>query len=212
MSRKIAALMVVLLGATVSLMAQDEPKTRPARGEGDRPRMREGMGGPFAGLDLTEEQREKIKDIQEEGRKQAKEAKTPEDRAKIRQETMAKVRDVLTDEQKEKLDEAMIPMLNRRGPFAQLNLTDEQRAKIREIMSQAQEDASEAKTPEERRKIMADAMEKTRNVLTDEQKEKLAQMRKGRGSETRPARPERPERPERRPGHRRGAPATNPAE
>lgn len=209
MSRKIAALMVVLLGATVGLMAQDGPRTRPARGEGDRPRMREGMGGPFAGLDLTEEQREKIKDIQAQGRKQAQEAKTPEDRAKVRQETMAKVREVLTDEQKEKLDEAMIPMLNRRGPFAQLNLTDEQRAKIREIMTQAQQDASEAKSPEERHKIMAEAMEKSRDVLTDEQKEKLEEMRKGRGSESRPARPDRPEG---RGGHRRGAPATNPAE
>lgn len=64
------------------------------------------------------------------------------------------------------------------GPFAKLSLTDDQKAKAKEIMQQARKDAQVATDKAEKRKIMQAAREKIRDtVLTDAQREQLLEMR-----------------------------------
>ncbi len=68
------------------------------------------------------------------------------------------------------------------GPFAQLDLTADQKAKIETIMKAAREKASAAEAPEAKREIMKAAMEDVKkNVLTEEQRKKLASMPARRG-------------------------------
>ena len=68
-----------------------------------------------------------------------------------------------------------------RGPgemFAGLNLTDEQKAQVKEILDAAHEKAKAADTPEAKRDIMKAAHEKIRNtVLTEEQRKKMDEKR-----------------------------------
>jgi Spy/CpxP family protein refolding chaperone len=61
------------------------------------------------------------------------------------------------------------------GPLAGLaSMTDEQKAKIKEIMDAAREDAAKAEGPEAKMKIAKEAFEKVKTaVLTDEQRKKL---------------------------------------
>ena len=65
-----------------------------------------------------------------------------------------------------------------RGPLAFLNLTDEQKAEAKKIMDAAHAEAKDAEDHEARRKIIRAAHEKVRkDVLTDEQRKKLAEHR-----------------------------------
>jgi len=66
----------------------------------------------------------------------------------------------------------------RRGFFRGPKLSDEQRARMREILSQARQDAKQAKTPQEKRKIFSSAFKKVHaDVLTDEQRARVKKMR-----------------------------------
>lgn len=110
-------------------------------------------------LDLTEEQKAQIKEILDAARAEAKEAEGP--KAKIFEAAFKKIRtEVLTDEQRKKLAQMRKHFRPGQGPFAGLDLTDEQRQEIRAIMEKA------------RKKIHDE-------VLTDEQREKLKRRRKG---------------------------------
>ena len=112
-------------------------------------------------LDLTDEQKEVI-------------AKLVED---SREKLHADIKAVLTPEQIEKLqqmrDDGAI-----RG-FAALDLTEEQKAAIEEIREKARTDAEAAETRQARREIMQAAHEEVLSVLTEEQIEKLEQLRAG---------------------------------
>ena len=116
-------------------------------------------------LGLTDEQKEKIKKIREENAPKLK-------------EIHAKMRDVLTDEQKKTLDEQMksAKESGKKGRAmiqsveASLNLTDEQKEKL-------------AKIAPEIRAVHEEAVQKVKEVLTPEQQTKLdesLQAKKGR--------------------------------
>lgn len=85
----------------------------------------------------------------------------------------------------------------RGGMFAELGLTDDQKAKIKDIMTDARTKAEAAENPQEKREIMQAAFQKVNSeVLTDDQKAKLEKMKQSR--------------PQQRPGARR--PGMNPLE
>jgi len=127
--------------------------------------------GVFKALKLTDEQREEMKEILDAAREQAQDVEDPQARRKIMGEAFGKVKqDVLTDKQREKLAKMWKhhaqgrPQWGEgqgsagRGMFRSLDLTEEQREAIREIMEEARE------------KILNE-------VLTAEQREKLEELR-----------------------------------
>lgn len=124
---------------------------------------------PLKELNLTDEQKAKVKEIMEKARKDAEEI------MKAAREKIAK--EVLTDEQREKFAK-MGPAGPHGAAMKELGLSDEQRAKIKEIMEKAREDAEAADEPREKHKIMQAAHEKVmKDVLTDEQREKFKKIR-----------------------------------
>lgn len=110
-------------------------------------------------LDLTDEQKEVITALVEESRKKLH----------------ADIEAVLTPGQVEKL-EKLRDDGTARG-FAALDLTEEQQTAIAEIRENARADAEAAETPEARCEIMQTAHEEVKSVLTDEQIDKLEQLR-----------------------------------
>ncbi len=127
----------------------------------------------LAGLDLTDEQAEQIREIMSDARERAGDVE-PAERREIMREAFEKVRDeVLTEEQREKAA-AMRKRAQAFGMFRGLDLTDGQKEKIREIMSDARERAREADDPAERRDIMREAHKRiVDDVLTDDQAEQF---------------------------------------
>ena len=144
-------------------------------------------------------------------RKALKEAKKSDDKeaieaAKLKLKEINKSRKELHENLKEQLSEVltkeqmqkMKKMRNRRdrdghhkgpgmrkGPFGELNLTDEQKAEIKKLHEEAREKMESAKTREEKREIMENLRKKINNdVLTDEQRAKakkhFRKMQKGR--------------------------------
>lgn len=147
-------------------------------------------------LDLTDEQKETITALVEESR------------AKLK----ADIEAVLTDEQIEKLEQLRenplagpgrpgrgFPGVGPRGSFGGpddlppvlevLDLTEEQQAAITEIHEKARVDAEAAETRQARREIMQAAHEEVLSILTEEQIEKLEELRekrpRGRGRPSR---------------------------
>ena len=95
--------------------------------------------------------------------------------------------------------------------FSGLNLTEDQKAKAKEIMDAARAEAAKATDPKAKGDIMRAAMDKIRTtVLTDEQRQKAEQMMRTR----REGRPPGPPREGRRPPGppREGGPPPPPAE
>ncbi len=94
-------------------------------------------------------------------------------------------------------------MMGGRGMFEGLDLTEEQQAKIAKIREEIMEKARNADSSEARREIFGQMREKMQSVLTEEQREKMAQRfsgMAGRGGD-RPGREgERPGRPPQRTG------------
>jgi Spy/CpxP family protein refolding chaperone len=151
---------------------------------------------PFAGLDLTEEQKTAIAEIREKARADAEAAETREAGLDIMQAAHDEILAVLTDEQIEKLEQLRAsrpygpgkpgrgyPAVGPRGsyagpdgPLAALDLTEEQEALIAEIRENARADAEAAETREARREIIQAAHDEILSVLTDEQIEKLEQL------------------------------------
>jgi len=151
---------------------------------------------PFAGLDLTTEQKTVIAEIREKARADAEAAETREARREIMQAAYDEILTVLTDEQIEKLEQLRAsrpygpgkpgrgyPAVGPRGPYAgpdgplaALDLTEEQEALIAEIREKAIADVEAAETREARRDIMQAAHDEILSVLTEEQIEELEQL------------------------------------
>jgi len=142
---------------------KDRKRTRRKVGDGVRQRLAARRGGEgqgdrmFAGLNLTDEQRAKIREIMEEARK--------------------KIHDtVLTDEQKKKVEELREKMAEGRGRM-DLGLTEEQKKAMQEARNTLREAMKNAKIPEDRKaaaEAHRDAMQK---ILTEEQMDKIKSMR-----------------------------------
>jgi hypothetical protein len=125
-------------------------------------------------LDLTEAQKKILTDA----RAAAAEAQNPQEKAKIMREAMQALRQSLTDEQK-----AQARRGQRRDVAARiakaLDLTDEQKAKAKEAHKAALQAARNAE--ENKRAVYRETMrEKMKGILTDEQLEKLENLRQRR--------------------------------
>ena len=171
------AVLFAMVLATGWVLAQ-EGDDRPERRDRDRARRVRGEGGPrdrrsgdrmrrpdpLRGLDLTEEQKQNI----------AKLRKAAMEKIKAINEQLRKdIEAELTDEQKKKLEE----LRKRRGP-PDLGLTDEQKAQSAKIRKAAMAKMKDAETREERRAIMEQMRKDMDKLLTEEQSEKLAEIRK----------------------------------
>ncbi|MCK4602495.1 MAG: Spy/CpxP family protein refolding chaperone [Phycisphaerae bacterium] len=105
-------------------------------------------------LDLSKEQRAAVKKIWDEAKAKCKEAED-RNKAEIMKAAMEQIKkDVLNDEQRDelKLKEMMAKRGDHRGPFQRLNLTDEQREKIRRIMHEARDRIEKEVLTEDQRK------------------------------------------------------------
>jgi len=87
-------------------------------------------------------------------------------------------------------------MMGGRGMFEGLDLTEEQQAKIAKIREEIMEKARNADSSEARREIFGQMREKMQSVLTEEQREKMAQRFSGMGARG----GDRPGGPPQRPG------------
>jgi Spy/CpxP family protein refolding chaperone len=149
-------------------------KRRTAR----RKRMAEALG-------LSEEQQSQAKEIMQGAREKAEAAETREQKHEIMQNAKQQMEELLTAEQKEKLEQlkARRGRDGRRGRMGKaLDLTDEQKAKAKEIFRKAREDAKDAGTPEAKREIFQNAKEQMERLLTEEQKAKLEKLKEQRGT------------------------------
>lgn len=158
---------------------------------------------PFDALDLTEEQQAAIAEIREKAKADVEAAETREAKQEIMQAAHEEVLSVLTEEQKEKLEQLREERphgrggpgkgrigVDPRGPgggpdgppplFEELDLTEEQKTAINDIHEQARADVEAAETREARQEIMQAAHDEVLSVLTDEQIEKLEQLREER--------------------------------
>ncbi|WP_017317203.1 hypothetical protein [Mastigocladopsis repens] len=113
----------------------------------------QGAPGQRPNINLSDDQKERLEEINKE--------------------TREKIDDVLTSEQRQELEEKTAAMRNRRGgtqggfggpgaptqagggndPFAQLNLSDDQKEKIQEIVQSSQEEVKSVLTDEQREQI-----------------------------------------------------------
>jgi len=139
-------------------------------------------GGPrpllrgLAGLELSDRQKAQIKEIMDAAHKQAAEAEGRKAKKEIMEAARKKVSEVLTDEQREKL--AARRKAGRPGDLRGLDLTDEQKAQVKEIMQAAREQAAEAEGREAKMEIYKAARKKiAEDVLTEEQRKQVGQRR-----------------------------------
>ena len=110
MKRKVFLAVVVLMCLVLvaqSALAQPQGRgSREGRGPGQgRGGMTSRGGGMYEGLDLTEEQKVKIAKIREEIMEKARSADSPEARREIYGQMREKMQSVLTDEQREKMQQ-----------------------------------------------------------------------------------------------------------
>ncbi|MFB3893863.1 MAG: hypothetical protein ACE15C_17765 [Phycisphaerae bacterium] len=132
-------------------------------------------------LNLDARQRDSIKEITDTARAEAEKAVELKDRAKIWRDAFDKIRTtVLTDEQRQILERI------KRDPqmigLAKLNLTDDQKKQIQEIVEKARRDAQSAK-PDARRDIMRAAWKKIIDeVLTPDQRKQYEEWRSKAGA------------------------------
>jgi protein CpxP len=111
----------------------------------ESPKKHRGERGLRKDLNLTQDQKNRMK--------------------QIRTDTRAKIEAVLTDEQKKKLQDAKAnrgqrqhgqrPQGQRRegGPFASLNLSEDQKAQIKQIMESSKQEMQSVLTPEQQQKV-----------------------------------------------------------
>ncbi len=160
----------ITAGKALAADATSQPTTQKSHGDG---------GGWLGGLNLTEDQRSQIKAIRNETKKDLADATTDDEKAKLKKAEHEKIMSVLTDEQKKTLSEHRKnvggnPLI---GLVKQLNLTDDQKAQIKQILQQAKQDAQAATDKSAKKQIMQDAFKKIRDtVLTDEQRKKLQEL------------------------------------
>jgi Spy/CpxP family protein refolding chaperone len=209
-------------------LAQQPPATRPAiqrpgAAQGSDPvaRLAQRFQDEMAGLDLTANQQSQVDKIIADAREQAEalraDARTnktpPAERAQgmqaLTKETQQKILQVLTPEQKQKVREQMaqqnggpgMAVLQRiQKVAAELNLTDDQRAKLQAIMADVREQVQSIRDKsqgdrqaamQELQTLLRDSREKIMQLLTPEQSQKLAELLKdrpghGNGPATRP--------------------------
>ncbi|MDY7009805.1 MAG: hypothetical protein SVV80_03540 [Planctomycetota bacterium] len=103
-------------------------------------------------LDLSDEQKEKIRKIHENYRDKMKNAK-PEERRELMEKMREEMNSVLTDEQKAKAGDLRNRMFQRPEDWAGLNLTDEQKARIKEIRENCRKQIDSVLTDEQKAKI-----------------------------------------------------------
>ncbi len=129
-------------------------------------------------LDLNEQQKSQAKEILKDARAKAKDADSPQEKAKIMRSAHDKIKkNVLTEKQSSQL--LRMRRHNRvHRAFGQLDLTDGQKQQIHDIMSKARKDASQASGREEKREILMSARKSVGKVLTDQQREKLRKIRR----------------------------------
>ena len=202
------ALMTLGLGG-VSAFAQPAPgEGRPeARRQDNRPPAGANLDRAMEQLNLTDEQKKQVEPIMSEMRERVRAAM---------QESQKKLANVLTDEQKTKLRELMRgdgqpaargnPVERLQAAVKDLNLTEEQTAKIKEIFAsyQPQLEAirkgadNDRQAMQESRPLLQEMRSKVNAVLTPEQTEKLQKQMASRGERApgkdRPADGQRPKR------------------
>lgn len=134
--------------------------------------------GALRRLELTEEQKTKVRGIMEAAKEAAGKAETRQDKAKAIKAALDTIReDVLTDAQRQKLTEMREQFAKRHNPLAALDLSDEQKGQIEKIMADAKAAADQAETRQEKWKIHMEARKKIADeVLTAEQVGKLKAM------------------------------------
>ncbi len=132
------------------------------------------------GLDLNDEQKEKIKKIIAETGEAAGKVETPKGKLELWQKAVQTIKsDVLTEEQVKKFEQAMNQMRQGRGlmgPMADLNLTDDQKEQMEKIEAKYRDQIKNA-GPEDRRELMKKMRDEMNSVLTDEQKAKVKKNR-----------------------------------
>lgn len=144
-------------------------------------------------LDLTAEQQAKVKEIMAAARQAAKD-KEPRGRAEALRDAMQKIeKDVLTAEQRQKLEKLTkeAPRRGAVGMFAGLDLTEQQQKKIREIQASLRQKLTAAEGREAKREVYQAMQKEIEAVLTPEQREKLQQRRKEMREGSRRERPDR---------------------
>ena len=142
-------------------------------------------------LNLTEQQKVNIKIILDEATAQSKKTDDKEVERKLLAEAFEKIRQtVLTPDQNGKIGSMLMRMRppggrvggRRPQPRPQPNLTDEQKAKEKEIMAKARVESAKAEDRGARRRITADAQRRVRQeVWTDAQRTQARQARTQRG-------------------------------
>ncbi len=131
-------------------------------------------------VNLSNEQKEKVKKIVADTKTAADKAKTPKEKGELWQKAVKTIKsDVLTKEQAKKFEQALLRMRRRQRQmslFGALNLTEDQKAKSKKIRETYREKIKDAK-PEERRELIKKMREELESILTDEQKAKAKKHR-----------------------------------
>ncbi|MFB3892455.1 MAG: hypothetical protein ACE15C_10590 [Phycisphaerae bacterium] len=160
----------LLAGTTAVVLSADRPATQPA-------------GRPMLAhlakvLNLTDQQRAQIKHIVAAARADAQKAAGKDAKKAVWKAALDKIRnDVLTDQQRARL--ANINRLH--VVFKTLNLTDKQKAEVRDIFKAAHADAAKAADKDAKKAVWKAAFEKIhKDVLTDEQRARLEQLKAAR--------------------------------
>jgi hypothetical protein len=137
--------------------------------------------GPMSALNLLtldEKQQAAVKDIADAARLDADKAADPRDRERIWKDAFEKIRTtVLNDEQRNRLES-----LKKDRQFEgleKLNLSDDQKKQIADLIRQAREDAAKADKPDAKREIYKIAWKKILDeVLTADQKKQFEEWKK----------------------------------
>lgn len=173
MKRMSIVVAIVLAGSLLAakVLAQAAPTSRPGK-QAAHPTQ------ALKDLNLTADQKAQVKAIVQQARAEAKNATDPQAKRQIRQATMRKIaKDVLTDQQRQQL--ARMRKAQARGQAMQaLHLTADQKAQAKAIFQQARADAQNAADPQAKQQVRQAAFQKLKDtVLTDAQRQQLAQMR-----------------------------------
>ena len=163
-------------------------------GRGDRPGGAAMSLAMLRRLDLTAEQQEKVKGIMAAVREGAKDRDARGTGEAYREAMQKIVKEVLTDEQRTKLEtlRTETPRRGAVGMFAGLDLTEEQQKQIREIQRSIREKVTAAEGREAKREVYTKMQKEMEAVLTPEQREKLDQRRKEMREKLKRDRGERP--------------------
>ena len=202
--KKFSFFLILLVATQVAVFAQEIPSRKD---DGYKPQTREKIGDKkqFANLNLTDDQKAKMKSINKDTREQmeaiqkddqlSKEA-AQDKMAAIRKDREEKIQAVLTDDQKAQLQKAKDNAAAKGADAGkkhdarlqqQLNLSDDQRAKLAESrkanMEKIQAIRNDASLTDDQKKeqikdLMKAQKANMKSVLTDEQREKMKEMKK----------------------------------